>query len=278
MHELVLVKRAEFDGVELDCYVKPKQKDKGDFWATREQIGRLLEYEEPMKAIAKIHERHSERLDKFSTIVKLTTVEGGREVAREVTVYNFKGLLEICRYSNQPKADAVMDCLWEVADEIRRTGAYVSDKALRNPEFIRGLAARLDAIEAENKELRERMDKDLGCTTLGKIVMSSTNAYTVQSAAQVLAQHGIPIGQNRLYQRFRKDKLLCSRKGKQYNKPTQKAIEQGLLGLQANTTGFSVVVMPKCLAKLADKLTEEYMPIVYLVDRTEALSAFALEG
>ena len=124
MNELVLVKQAEFDGVGLDCYVKPTQEDKGDFWATREQIGRLLEYEEPMKAVAKIHERHSERLDKFSTIVKLTTVEGGREVSREVIVYSFKGLLEICRYSNQPKADAVMDWLFEVADEIRRTGSY----------------------------------------------------------------------------------------------------------------------------------------------------------
>ena len=29
-------------------------------------------------------------------------------VTREVIVYNFKGLLEICRYSNQPKANAVM--------------------------------------------------------------------------------------------------------------------------------------------------------------------------
>ncbi len=264
----------KFGNVELACYKAENEAD--EFWATREQIGRLLGYEHPMRSIANLHNRYKERLDKFSTVINLMTVEGTRTITRDMTVYNFKGLLEICRYSNQPVANQVIDFLWEVADEIRRTGAYVSDKALRNPEFIRGLVARLDAIEAENKELRERMDKDLACTTLGKIVMSSTNAYTVQSAAQVLAQHGIPIGQNRLYQRFRKDKLLCSRKGKQYNKPTQKAIEQGLLGLQANTTVFSVVVMPKCLAKLADKLTEEYMPIVYLVDRTEALNA--LEG
>ena len=125
MNELELVKQTRFNGIELDCYVEPEQEDRGDFWATREQIGRLLEYEEPMKAVAKIHERHAERLDKFSTIVKLTQVEGSREVSREVTVYSFKGLLEICRYSNQPKADAVMDWLFEVADEIRRSGSYI---------------------------------------------------------------------------------------------------------------------------------------------------------
>ena len=45
-------------------------------------------------------------------------------MTREMTVYSFKGLLEVCRYSNQPKANDVMDFLWNVADEIRRTGSY----------------------------------------------------------------------------------------------------------------------------------------------------------
>ena len=124
MNELVLVKQAEFEGTPFDCYVKPKQTDESDFWATREQIGRLLEYADPMRAIAHIHERNKERLAKFSTVSKLSTVEGGREIVREFTLYSFKGMLEICRYSRKPKADAVMDWLWKVADEIRRTGSY----------------------------------------------------------------------------------------------------------------------------------------------------------
>lgn len=117
----------DFNGVTLDCYIE--REGNGDFWATREQIGRLLEYAEPMKSVAKIHERNKERLDKYSTIVKLTTVEGKRTVMREITVYSFKGLLEICRYSEQEKANAVMDFLWEVADEIRRTGKYSVSKS-----------------------------------------------------------------------------------------------------------------------------------------------------
>ena len=116
-----LVKQTRFNGIELDCYVEPEQEDRGDFWATREQIGRLLEYENPNDAIAIIHHRHSERLDKFSSTFNLK----GEAGVRAVTVYSFKGLLEICRYSNQPKADAVMDWLFEVADEIRRSGSYI---------------------------------------------------------------------------------------------------------------------------------------------------------
>ena len=60
---------------------------------------------------------------------------GGQNVppfgnVQAATVYNFKGLLEICRYSNQPAANAVIDFLWDVADDIRKHGMYLSDKAV----------------------------------------------------------------------------------------------------------------------------------------------------
>ena len=83
-------------------------------------LGRAGKDSNPQKAIDKIHERNKDRLDKFSTTVKLTRVEEGRAVTRSVTVYSFMGFLEICRYSNQPRANAVMDFLWEVADSILR--------------------------------------------------------------------------------------------------------------------------------------------------------------
>ena len=126
--ELQVYTTKTYNGFELDCYVEPSQQDVGDFWATREQIGRLLEYSDPRDAIAKIHRRNAERLDKFSRVDKLSTVEGERVILREVFMYSFKGLLEICRYSNQPKANDIMDWLWEVADEIRRTGSYSLSK------------------------------------------------------------------------------------------------------------------------------------------------------
>ena len=131
MNKLQLLTTKTFNGSALDCYVEAAQADKGEFWATREQIGTLLEYEEPRISVANIHNRHSERLDKFSRVINLITEAGNRET----TVYNFKGLLEICRYSNQPKADAVMDVLWDIADEIRRTGNYSAKKKLPASSF-----------------------------------------------------------------------------------------------------------------------------------------------
>ena len=154
-----LLMTRNFNGVQLDCYKADNEQD--DFWATREQIGRLLGYADPMRAIAHIHERNQARLDKFSSVCKLSTVEGSRTVTREVIVYNFKGLLEICRFSNQAKANEVMDFLWNIADEIRRTGFYATpqkiEDILEDPDsFIRVLEA-YKAEKARNQALSEQV-------------------------------------------------------------------------------------------------------------------------
>ena len=111
-----LLTTRNFNGVEFNRYGADGSND-GDFWATREQIGQLLEYLNPQDAIAKIHRRNRARLDKFSRAGQNVQTLGGTQAT---TVYNFRGLLEICRYSNQPAANAVIDFLWDVADDIRK--------------------------------------------------------------------------------------------------------------------------------------------------------------
>lgn len=154
---LTLATSRIFNGHSLDCYVDETDKNIDDFWATREQIGQLLGYSNPKVAITKIHTRNSERLNKFSRQVQIAnpTKKGGTKMTppsgnvQTATVYNFKGLLEICRYSNQPKANAVMDFLWDIADEIRKTGAYALNGDMQK---------QLHKLEAENILLHEKVD------------------------------------------------------------------------------------------------------------------------
>lgn len=86
-----------------------------EVWFTRDEIGRALGYADPGRAIAKIHLRRSERLDKFSVVVKLETTDGKRY---DTFVYSIRGVFEICRWSSQPKADEVMDRLYDMAISI----------------------------------------------------------------------------------------------------------------------------------------------------------------
>ena len=115
-----LVATEEINGAMCDFYTAKK-----DVWVAREQIGAALGYDDPRRSVAKIHNRHKERLDKFSRVVKLTTVEGTRQVERDFIVYNRRGFLEICRWSRQPKADEVMDRLYDIAEKLLTEG-YVS--------------------------------------------------------------------------------------------------------------------------------------------------------
>ena len=155
---LQLVKSAQFNGIQFDCYAQDGQQDISDFWATRTQIGQLLEYENPKDAIAHIHMRNKERLDKFSRVVNLSTPEGGTQ---NTTIYDFKGLLEICRYSNQPKANSVMDFLWEIADEIRRTGSYMHNKEQFDltPNIINSARAILEGAGITGNQCTLALDK-----------------------------------------------------------------------------------------------------------------------
>ena len=241
----------DINGLKLTCYRENGQDDlSGEFWMTREQIGQLLEYANPRREIAKIHMRNKERLDKFSRVSKMETPSG----IQSVTIYNFKGLLEICRYSTQPNAHKVIDVLWDIADEIRRTGMYVTTQA-----FLR--------LEERVSSLERQLADDQAYTTLGRVIMSLPGSVSMQSGAQFLCEHGIPTGQNRLYKYCREKKLLCSRRGKQYNKPTQNSIERGLFNLEVSG-GFNAAVMitPRGLKTLTEMLSSETYPLILMME------------
>ena len=82
---------------------------------TREQVGIALEYDKPVDRIKTIHSRNRDRLDKFAGLTKLvnpanrTNSRGSGSGPQLTTIYTLRGVMEICRLSRQPKADAFMD-------------------------------------------------------------------------------------------------------------------------------------------------------------------------
>ncbi len=68
---------------------------------TAESIGRALGYAAPKDSIFKIYHRNKEELDSFSTMVKLSTVDGK---AREVRVFTEEGIYIISMLANTDKA------------------------------------------------------------------------------------------------------------------------------------------------------------------------------
>lgn len=112
--QLMLVKKQAFNNFICDIYTDKQ----GNVLMTREQIGRALGYKYPRQAISKLHNEHKIRLDKFSTVFETETVEGNKKVKRERVLYTRRGVYEICRYSNQPKANDFYDWVYDLLEGI----------------------------------------------------------------------------------------------------------------------------------------------------------------
>lgn len=159
-NSMTVITSKPFGALNVDVY----QNDKHQYYMTREQIGRALECKEPRKYIAKIHERNADRLDSLSTVVKLTTVEGGITKEREIICYSLRGVMEICRLSRQPKADAFMDFCWDIMESLMH-----GDSVLATPQMDVALSkefidVRLHALFDSMKSLQSELNstrKDL---------------------------------------------------------------------------------------------------------------------
>lgn len=107
---LTLATQKPFGTLTCDFY----KDNSGEFYMTREQIGQALEYPAGAKAIAQIHSRNADRLNPMSGVLKMKT-PGGEQ---DTFVYNIRGVMEICRFSRQPKADKFMDFVWDVMESL----------------------------------------------------------------------------------------------------------------------------------------------------------------
>ena len=89
---------------------------------TRTQIGQALEYAKVDDAIQQIHARNADRLDPLSsTLILGVEVSNGETTytrPQNVFVYTVRGVMEICRFSLQPKADKFMDFVWDVMESL----------------------------------------------------------------------------------------------------------------------------------------------------------------
>ena len=150
---MTVITSKSFGALNVDVY----QNDKHQYYMTREQIGAALEYNNPNKAIQNIHVKNMDRLDPLSTFLKLRKVEGGITKEREYIVYSLRGVMEICRLSRQPKADAFMDFCWDIMESLMR-----GDTVLATPKMDAALSkefidVRLHALFDSMKNLQNEL-------------------------------------------------------------------------------------------------------------------------
>lgn len=147
MLELKLADVRSFGNVKCHFY-----KGNSEIWMTRSQIGEALKYSDPNGSIKNIHCRHKDRFLDKSKVVQIDTPSRGKQ---NTTIYNRKGMMEVCRWSQQSKADSFIDWCWDVMDEIMNTGSYDIKIPKTLPEALRAYAEEVEKtqkLSLENKK------------------------------------------------------------------------------------------------------------------------------
>ena len=238
----------------------------GEPWFVGKDVATALGYSNTKQALAD----HVDAEDKRQGDGVVIRDPIGRE--QQPTVINESGMYSLIFASKLPSAKQFKHWVTsEVLPSIRKSGMYLTDQAadayVHNPEEFAKMAARRSALEQKVSAMEQVLNKRYSLSVLGETVLAQAGAISFKDGASFLAQHGVPMGQNRLYEYCRKNKLLCSRKGKQWNKPTQCALERGLFNLEING-GFKAITLitPAGLKYLTDKLIAEQYPLLALID------------
>ncbi len=107
------------------------------------------------------------------------------------------------------------------------------EKAWNSPEKVMARAlkmadAQLATLKGENKQLSKQIEKDRPKVVFANAVAVSESPMLIGELAKVIKQNGVDIGEKRLFDWLRAHGYLISRKGTDYNAPTQKAMDMGL--------------------------------------------------
>ena len=120
----------------------------------------------------------------------------------------------------------------EVLPSIRKHGMYAMDELLDNPDIAIEALTRLK----EEREKRKALECDVKRMKPKEIfadsVASSHTSILIGELAKILKANGHETGQKRLFETLRQDGFLIKRKGSDFNMPSQKSMELGLMEIK----------------------------------------------
>ena len=189
---------------------------------------------------------------------------------REMKLVNESGIYNLIFRSYKPEAKKFRRWVThEVLPEIRRKGYYATPAIQAQIELLK---KKNELLETQNAGLKKYIQDNSSFTMLGQAITPVKGTLSVGEAAKIFAQHGIQIGQNRLYKLLRDMGIIAKRKGRQRNQPTQRSIERGLcvIAVPLGSKGVPYLTI-KCLQEVANVLTQEQFPIFALIATAGAL-------
>ena len=154
---------------------------------------------------------------------------------RQMWFLTESGLYEVLMQSRKPKAKEFKRKVKEILKTIRKHGAYMTNEKAQDVLHGNGLA---DLLIQAGEQLKE---KDVIISQLkpkalfAEAVESSKGSILVRDLAKILKQNNVEIGEKRLFVWLRDNGYLIKKLGSDYNSPTQRSMNLGVMEFTENT-------------------------------------------
>lgn len=158
----------------------------------------------------------------------------------ETNIVNEYGLYNLILASRKPEAKKFKRWVThEVIPSIRKHGAYMTpekiEEVLMNPDTIIQLATALKEEQQRRLQAERQIEKQKPKVLFAEAWEVSEHSILVGEMAKLLVRNGLKnMGQNRLFKWLRANGYL-HKSGQQYNLPTQKSIELGIIEVKTRT-------------------------------------------
>lgn len=165
-------------------------------------------------------------------------------------------LYRLITHSRRPDAEKFERWVFDdVLPSIRKHGAYMTDqaleKALTNPDFLIQLATQLKTEQEQRRRLEttvaaqsKQMEQDKPKVLFADSVAASSSSILIGELAKLIKQNGVDMGQRRLFAWMRENGYLIKRCGSEYNLPTQRSMERGLMEIKETSvihSGYTTI-------------------------------------
>lgn len=191
-------------------------------------VADILKYTNPQKAIR-------DHVDEEDKGVNEMFTPGGKQ---NILMINESGLYSLILSSKLPNAKKFKRWVTgEILPSIRKNGGYIAGQETLSDEQImaQALLVAQRTIDNKNKQIEEMKPKAI----FADAVATSKTSILIGELAKILKQNGVNTGEKRLFEWLRNKNYLISRKGTDYNMPTQKSMDLGLFEIKETSVTHS---------------------------------------
>ena len=206
----------------------------GEPWFVLADVCKVLELSSPHKVADRLENDERNQIPVTDSL--------GRY--QNTAIINESGLYTVILRSDKPQAKPFRKWVTSVVlPSIRKHGAYMTEqtleRALTSPDFLIELATQLKTEQEQRRRLEttvaaqsKQMEQDKPKVLFADSVAASSSSILIGELAKLIKQNGVDMGQRRLFAWMRENGYLIKRCGSEYNLPTQRSMERGLMEIK----------------------------------------------